>query len=305
MNENLDHSPAARPRVTLDQWLALVAVADSGGFRQAAERLHRSQSSVSYAVGRLQDQLGVKLFGVQGRRAVLTESGAALVRRARRLLEDSGRLEAMAASVRAGWEPEIRLVVDAAFPTGRLMLALERFAPDSGGTRVQLREEVLSGTIEALVERRADLVISHTVPQGFLGDFLLDVEFVAVAHASHALHGLDRTLTPDDLGRETQVVVRDTGVRMEMDHGWLGAEHRWTVTGLETAHTMVARGLGFGWLPRHRVRPDIERGILLPLPLERGQTRRHPLYLVFGMPDQPGPATATLAAILRDAVGEP
>ncbi|HCW95511.1 MAG TPA: LysR family transcriptional regulator, partial [Pseudomonas sp.] len=38
------------PRVTLEQWRTLQAVIDSGGFAQAAEVLHRSQSSVSYTV---------------------------------------------------------------------------------------------------------------------------------------------------------------------------------------------------------------------------------------------------------------
>lgn len=46
------------PKVTLDQWRALQAVIDHGGFAQAAEKLHRSQSSVSYAVNRLQELLG-------------------------------------------------------------------------------------------------------------------------------------------------------------------------------------------------------------------------------------------------------
>ena len=45
------------PRVTLEQWRTLQAVIDSGGFAQAAEVLHRSQSSVSYTVARMQEQL--------------------------------------------------------------------------------------------------------------------------------------------------------------------------------------------------------------------------------------------------------
>ena len=41
-----------------------------GGFAQAAEALHRSQSSVSYTVARMQDQLGVPLLRIDGRKAV-------------------------------------------------------------------------------------------------------------------------------------------------------------------------------------------------------------------------------------------
>ena len=70
------------PRVTLDQWRTLQAVVDHGGFAQAAEVLHRSQSSVSYTVARMQDQLGVPLLRIDGRKAVLTEAGEVLLREA-------------------------------------------------------------------------------------------------------------------------------------------------------------------------------------------------------------------------------
>ena len=71
------------PRVTLDQWRTLQAVVDHGGFAQAAEVLHRSQSSVSYTVARMQEQLGVPLLRIDGRKAVLTEAGDVLLRRSR------------------------------------------------------------------------------------------------------------------------------------------------------------------------------------------------------------------------------
>jgi len=63
--------------VTLDQWKALISVVDSGGYEKAAEVLNKSQSSVTYAVQKLQSQLGVKAFEVKGRKAVLTPTGSA------------------------------------------------------------------------------------------------------------------------------------------------------------------------------------------------------------------------------------
>ena len=74
------------PRVTLEQWRTLQAVVDHGGFAQAAEAIHRSQSSVSYTVARMQEQLGVPLLRIEGRKAVLTEAGEVLLRRSRQLL---------------------------------------------------------------------------------------------------------------------------------------------------------------------------------------------------------------------------
>lgn len=106
------------PRTSLDQWFVLQTVIDAGGFAQAAERLHRSQSAVSYAVSKLQAQLGVKILVLDGRRARLTEVGEVLLEHSRRLIQDACELEQMARELEQGWETEVRLTVDRAFPMG-------------------------------------------------------------------------------------------------------------------------------------------------------------------------------------------
>lgn len=300
MIDMVDSSTIKAPRVSLDQWRALQAVVDAGGFAQAAERLHRSQSSVSYAVAKLQEQLGVRLLEIQGRRAVLTEAGEVLLRRSRQLLGDAAELERLAQSLAQGWEAEVELVVDMAYPTAALLEVLRRFAASCPSTRVQLNEVVLSGADEALLEGRADLVIAGAVPQGFLGDRLLEVEFIAVAHRDHPLHRSGEPLTGERLRRELQVVIRDSGLYLKRDSGWLGSEQRWTVSGLDTAVAAVRGGLGFGWLPRHQIEADLAQGVLLPLPLREGQRRLAPLHLVFGRSEVTGPATQRLAELFRE-----
>src|SRR5580692_10422439 len=98
------------PRTTLEQWAVLAAVIDQGGFAAAGETLHRSQSAVSYAVARLQESLDVPLLSLEGRRAVLTEHGETLLRRARPLLQELTTLEALAHSLQRGWESQLQLV---------------------------------------------------------------------------------------------------------------------------------------------------------------------------------------------------
>ena len=62
-------------KVTLEQWRAFLAVVDAGGYARAAEVLNKSQSSVSYAVAQLEAALDVKVFQLQGRKAVATPAG--------------------------------------------------------------------------------------------------------------------------------------------------------------------------------------------------------------------------------------
>lgn len=287
------------PRVTLDQWRTLQAVVDHGGFAQAADVLHRSQSSVSYTVARMQEQLGVPLLRIDGRKAVLTEAGDVLLRRSRQLVKQASQLEDLAHHMEQGWEAEVRLVVDAAYPNARLVRALTAFMPQSRGCRVRLREEVLSGVEEVIKEGTADLAISALNIPGFLGAEMSTVEFVAVAHPDHPLHRLQRVVTFQDLETQMQVVIRDSGRQQPRDIGWLGAEQRWTVGSLSTAASFVSSGLGFAWLPRHLIERELKDGQLKLLPLEQGGSR-NPLFYLYSNKDTPlGPATQILVELIQ------
>ncbi|TLX62800.1 LysR family transcriptional regulator [Stutzerimonas nosocomialis] len=293
------------PRVTLDQWRTLQAVIDHGGFAQAAEVLHRSQSSVSYTVARMQEQLGVPLLRIDGRKAVLTDAGAVLLRRSRQLLTQAGQLEELAHHMEQGWEAEVRLVVDAAYPNQKLIRALTAFIPKSRGCRVLLREEVLSGAEEVLKEGHADLAVSALDITGYLGSELSTVEFVAVAQAQHPLHQLQRKLSVQDLQTQMQIVVRDSGHRQPRDSGWLGAEQRWTVGSLATSVAFVRNGLGFAWLPRHMIERELAEGVLKPLPLVQGGMRRPLFYLYTNKDKTLGPATQILIELIKTYDAEP
>lgn len=278
------------PRTTLEQWSVLAAVVDFGGFAQAAAALSRSQSAVSYTLARLQEALDVPLLVVEGRRAVLTNHGRALLKRARSLIAEAGKLESLAGSLKQGWEPELKLVVDAAFPRDRLLsivAELQRLCPD---TQMQLSDAVMSGAEEAILDGTADVVVTTRVPSGYLGDWLMEVTFVAVARSDHPLFSIDHPLAPEDLIRHVQVVIRDSGVRHPRDEGWLGAELRCTVSSMEASLATVEAGLAYAWLPEHLVRGALEQGAIRRLPLGAGAMRNVALSLVLVNADLAGPA---------------
>lgn len=277
-------------RTSIDQWRVLAAVVDEGGFAQAAERLHRSQSAVSYAMAQLQEALGVRLLEIRGRKAELTPVGDQLLRRSRSIVDQFARLEALARAVDAGWETELRLVVDSAFPQHRMLGILGLLRTLCPHTTVSLSDAVLSGAEDAITEGSAEVVVTTRVPAGFLGDWLMDVTMVAVAAPSHPLHQLRRPLTLDDLALHPQMVVRDSGRLRPRDEGWLGAQQRWTVASLERSHAAVVAGLSYAWLPEHLVEADLAAGRLQPLPLAVGGLRKMPLYVVLVKGEAAGPA---------------
>lgn len=290
------------PRVSLEQWRTLQAVVDCGGYAQAADFLHKSQSSVSYTVAKLQEQLGMPLLEIDGRKAKLTEAGEALVRRSRKLVEEAIDLEALAASLEQGWEPEISLAVDAAFPKTVLIKALKNFAPDSKHTRVQLKEVVLSGAEEELIEKKADLAIAPWAPQGFLGEPLLEIEFWPVAHPDHPIHKKDDGVSLEELSKEMQIVIRDSAVNRNRDSGWLGADQRWTVSSIDGAITLLQNGLGFAWVTAHDALEHIESGRLKVINMQPKQVKKGTMFLVYGHQGEQGPATQLLADTIKTTV---
>jgi DNA-binding transcriptional LysR family regulator len=203
---------------------------------------------------------------------------------------DLGKLELLARNLKQGWEPELKLVVDAAFPRDRLLSIVAELQQLCPNTQMQLSDAVLSGAEDAIVDGTADVVVTSRVPAGYLGDWLLDVTFVAVAQSNHALFNVDHALTHEDLMHHVQVVVRDSGIKHPRDEGWLGAELRCTVSSMEASLATVEAGLAYAWLPEHLIRGALERGEIRRLPLAAGAARNVPLSLVLVNADLAGPA---------------
>ncbi|HZP13148.1 MAG TPA: LysR family transcriptional regulator [Nevskiaceae bacterium] len=294
----------SQPRISLEQWRSLISVVESGGYAQAAEALHKSQSAITYAVQKLESSLGVKAFEIEGRKAKLTPTGQMLYRRAKALLEEAGRLESASKAVSAGWEAEIGIAADVVFPSWLMVDCLAKFGQESPHTHVELYESVIFGTEELLLQGRVQIAIGSTVPTGFLGDPLMTMRFVLAAHPDHPLHKLGRKVTSADLRAHRHLVVRDTATTRTKKALSLEADQRWTLSHMSTSIQAASRGYGFAWYPVDRIRDEIARGLLKPVPVTEGGERSAQLYLVLADRDAAGPGVLRLVEIIREAVGE-
>ena len=161
-----------------------------------------------------------------------------------------------------------------------------------------------AAVVAAFVAANVHLVVTAIEAQGFLGEPLVNVRFVAVAHPRHPLHQLGRALDLRDLAQHRQLVVRDSALRQSTNAGWLKAEQRWTVSHVGTSLDMLKRGLGFAWIPETRILEELTSGALKPLPLSAGAVREVPVQLIFRDRDRAGPAAHAMAAALRQSVKE-
>ncbi len=292
---------APAPRITLEQWRCLVAVVDEGGYAQAAEALNKSQSSVTYAVQKLQSMLKVRAFEIQGRKAALTPTGQMLYRRARSLLDDASAVERAARKISAGWEAEIALAVEILFPVWLLLDCLNRFGKESPHTRIEVFETVIDGTSEAITSGAVDLAISPRIPPGMTGERLITVNAIPVAHPSHPLHKLGREVTMRDLRNHRHLVVRDSASNRDK-RAAIEADQRWTVSNMATSIGAVSRGYGFAWFPEEKIRSELSEGVLKPLRVRGGSERLVEVYLIFPDRDAAGPGTLRLAEVIREQV---
>ena len=293
------------PRVSLEQWLALKTVVDCGSYAMAAQTLNKSQSSISYAIARLNEQLPQPVLILDGRKAVMTDAGQVLYRHAERLLNQASQAEAIASSLALGFESEVAIAVDVLVEVGSLVCAFEEFSQEFPHTRIRVLETSLSGTTEALLEKTADLVIGTKTPPGFQSRPLLQVKMIAVAAPGHPLVKNREDVSELELRSMRQVVLGDTGTFREQDSGWLQADQRWTVSHFSTSIKLLRSGLVFAFLPQNWIEQELAEGSLQRIPLAPSMDRLLQVHMMLADNQAAGPATKALYETIFEKLSAP
>ncbi len=253
---------------SLDQLQVFAAVVDTGSFSAAARRMNRAQSAVTYAVQKLEEQVGGSLFDRAGYRPALSDTGRALLPRVRRILEEAAALDAQARSIAGGLEPELSIVVDSMFPMEMLTSALADFHARYPTVPPRLYVETLGAAVERIVGGSADLgVVTEFAASGpgLERDAVAEVDLVAVAAPDHPLAELKGELEPDDMRNHVQLVLTDrSSLTAGRDHG-VYASTTWRIADLGAKHEMLRAGLGWGSLPGHMACDDVAEGRLVRL----------------------------------------
>ena len=123
-------------RLTLDALTVLDAIDRNGSFAAAAEELHRVPSAVTYAVQKLEQDLGVSIFDRRGHRAKLTPVGQALLRDGRHLLNAAVALEQRVRRLASGWETELAIAVSDLLPMAPVLELVRAFDALAAGTQL-------------------------------------------------------------------------------------------------------------------------------------------------------------------------
>ena len=258
----------SRDVLTPDALAMLQAVAETGSFAAAARQLGVVPSALTYRVRQIEDALDVLLFDRSSRQAKATPAGQELLREGARLL---GEIDAVANRVKrvaTGWESQLTVAVDSIISPNTIMELCEGFYAQSPPTRIKLRDEVLSGTLQALSTGQADLAIGvalePTSSAGVQGDTLGMVRFVFAVAPHHTLAQAAEPLSDATIGQHRAVAVADTIQRGNgLSFGLLGGQDVFTVASMQAKLDAQLRGLGVGFLPESMARRHIEVGHLV------------------------------------------
>ncbi|BEV15927.1 LysR family transcriptional regulator [Herbaspirillum sp. DW155] len=282
-------------RLSLDQLRVFVQVADSGSFLAAARKLSRAQSAVSYAIATLEDQLGVLLFDRSGYRPQLTAPGVALLADARQVLDHVDSLQVRANSYARGQELEVSLAVDVFFPTDCLVDLLQRFRQAFPAVTVRLEVEALGAVAERVIDGRSMLGILGTLPTtppNLLRITLPSVQLVAVVAPDHPLARIKGRISEKLLQQQTQLVLSDRSELTARQDFSVHSRLTWRMSDLGTKHALLRAGMGWGNMPLHVVKDDLDAGRLVSISTihHPPQGAELPIQCVY-KPDHPaGPA---------------
>lgn len=269
--------------ITIDALKVLDAIDRKGSFAGAANELFRVPSAISYTVQKLEEDLNVSIFDRSGHRATLTPAGRYLLEEGRSLLEAAQTLAHTTRQVAQGWETRLKIAVNSLIPLQALFPAIKAFHELGVPVDVQLIEEVFAGTWDALQSRRADLAIgadNFSKPAGnFTTRKLGDMPFVYAVAPDHPLTTVAQPLTEDDIQQYPAAVAADTSRRLPPGTAGIFRRQRTlTVSNLDQKIAVQEAGLGVGWLPTARIRPQLADGRLVALEVK--DTRQNvELYL--------------------------
>lgn len=153
-----------RTAVDLDLLHSFVSVVDAGGFTRAGERVHRTQSTVSQQIRKLEDALGCALFIREGRGVRLTEDGERLLGYARRMLALSNEIREVVSGERR--LEVVRLGLPDDLAVTRLTHMVADFARRHPQVRLSMRCDLSANLHRAQARGELDLVLLKREPGG-------------------------------------------------------------------------------------------------------------------------------------------
>jgi DNA-binding transcriptional LysR family regulator len=291
------------PPLSIEALLVLDAIDHRGSYAAAAAQLNKVPSALSYIVQKLEEQLEVTLFVRQGRRAVLTPAGKHLLVEGRKVLNAINALSEQTQTIANGWEPKIRIACDAIIDIQPVYRSIQRFLVEHDNIEIDVQEEVMNGTWEALIEDRVDLVIGAPAPvptqKGIRAVKINELENILVVSHTHPLAKVNTPIALSELVQYCHVIVHDSSKNeIPWSVNIIKGSQRFYVSNITHKIAAIKAGIGIGYLPKYLIESQIASMQLTEIKLTDKKLPQA-LYMAWKITNQ-GKGLARLSSILLD-----
>jgi DNA-binding transcriptional LysR family regulator len=249
-----------------------VSLADLGSLTAAAEAHHVTQPALSIRLRKLQEELGLRLFEMRGRRIHLTRGGEIVLAYARQFRRLEEELVREIADLEGLVRGRIAIGTIDAASAYVLPKVFSRFRDRYPGIDIALEVMATSPLLRELRAGRLDLVVG-TLPLEREEDFdvfpIYTERLLLVAHPGHPL-ARRRKLAPAVLAEHRFISFHEGAITRRIIEKALGAYGvaplvTMTTDSPEAIRNLAAAGLGLAILPENVVRDDVARGALIEL----------------------------------------
>lgn len=294
-----------RLKTTLEQWLTLFEIDKAGSIQAAATALNKSHTTLIYTIRKLESQLGMAVLKIEGRRAVLTDDGKALLRRAQTMIEQAKMLEDIGTQLGQGAESELVIGIDHLCNKEWLYGPLALFLGENNTTSVQIVETSLSKTTSMVTNEKTDISIINLPITNYPCEVFGSVTMLPTVAKHHPLATKAEPVLAD-LTINRQIVLRDLGDLEQSENrdvGWLKSNQRITVDNFDHAWQAVKQGLGYCRLPKHVI-DDYNEDEVVILDVEHASSYHVPLHVTLTKGAKSGPSAKRFYQLLPDSVNQ-
>lgn len=246
-------------KTTLEQWRMFKSVAETGGFNQASDVIHKSPSTIHHAVRKLEDTLGTSLFKVSNRKAQLTPQGEILLERSYQLISELTRIESLAEDLSKGITISVKIGLDRLFPRNLISRLVHNLMEANPNIDLDIQYCSLSQAQQLFKERKLDVFASCENLTGTQSTELGQFDYHLVAHARHPI------FHEKDLSHYREILVRHEPEYVCPLRRMYQSHQTWRVDDYDMVKSLVLDGKGYAWLPAPLIKQELKQGLLKPL----------------------------------------
>jgi DNA-binding transcriptional LysR family regulator len=283
--------------MTHEQLKAFIAVVANGSFRSAAKAIHKTQSTVSDSIKKLEDELGIQLLDRGKYRPVLTDQGKAFFEQARRVVSQFDRLDAYGKYLAAGDDPSLTIVLSGICALPPILETLRDNIRAFPQTKFAITTEHMSGVLEKLNGQGANLAIGPSIGIDHRHEYaqIGTVTIMTVAAAGFAPSNAPPQ-SQASMRKHAHILVSDSGIKDPKAHvNVIPGGTCWYVNDYACKKALIMAGLGWGRLPIHMIKQELTSGLLQPIQIEGIHNQQKvPIFIIRSLEQTPGPVAEHL-----------